>query len=155
MTSETARIADQLQRAMHGPAWHGPSLLETLEGVSAERAARRPGSGAHSIWELTLHIQAWDLYAWRRLAGQLWEPEDEENFPAVSEVSEVAWERAKSGLVRVHDELVRAVEKFPDERLGEKVPGRDPDHHTFYYMLHGAVQHVLYHTGQIAILKKG
>ncbi|MGA2262460.1 MAG: hypothetical protein ABSH28_13620 [Acidobacteriota bacterium] len=38
--TEVERIADQLQRSMEGNAWHGPALLEVLEGVTAEEAAR-------------------------------------------------------------------------------------------------------------------
>ena len=50
-----------------------------------------------------------------------------------------------------------AVAAFPDERLNEKVPGKanEPDWYNFYFMLHGVVQHELYHAGQIALLKKG
>jgi hypothetical protein len=40
---------------------------------------------------------------------------------------------------------------MPESRLAEQVPGKDYD---FYHMLHGAVQHALYHAGQIALLKK-
>lgn len=155
MRSEAVRIADQLQRAMDGPAWHGPALREILRGVDGAVAARRPESGAHSIWELVLHIRAWDLYALRRIGGEEWEPSEDENFPRVAEISEEAWAKAQAELAVVHSELVAAMAKFPEVRLGEKVPGRDPDYHTFYYMLHGAVQHMLYHAGQIAVLKKG
>jgi hypothetical protein len=49
--SEAARIADQLRRAFDGEAWHGDSLFEILEGVTAERAAARPIADAHSIWD--------------------------------------------------------------------------------------------------------
>ena len=37
------------------------------------------------------------------------------------------------------------------QRLDALVPGYD---YSYYVMLHGAVQHTLYHAGQIAILKK-
>jgi hypothetical protein len=47
--SETARIADQLKRAVGGDAWHGPALMETLLGVDATAAAARPISNAHTI----------------------------------------------------------------------------------------------------------
>ena len=53
--NETARIRDLLDQAVAGDAWHGPSLLALLAGVPPELAARRPISGAHSIWELVLH----------------------------------------------------------------------------------------------------
>jgi hypothetical protein len=42
----------------------------------------------------------------------------------------------------------------PDKKLWEQVPGKEGAHYTFYYMLHGVVQHELYHAGQIALLKK-
>jgi hypothetical protein len=46
------------------------------------------------------------------------------------------------------------VTSLPDSRLGDVVPGKEGAHYTFYYMLHGVVQHELYHAGQIALLKK-
>src|SRR5258708_19052228 len=154
--SETARIADQLRRAFQGNAWHGDSLLEILEGVTAAQAAARPVKHAHSIWELVLHIAAWDSAVRRRLAGEAVELSDERNFPSVMDASEGAWRRAVEQAKRVHNELMEAVTTLPDARLTEKVPGKknSPDWNDFYYMLHGVVQHELYHAGQIALLKK-
>jgi uncharacterized damage-inducible protein DinB len=154
--SETARIADQLRRAFSGEAWHGDSLLEILDGVAAAQAAARPLKHAHSIWELVLHITAWDSAVRRRLAGEAVALSDEQNFPSVMDSSEGAWRRAIENAKRVHNELVEAVAAFPDERLSEKVPGKlnEPDWYDFYYMLHGVAQHELYHAGQIALLKK-
>jgi hypothetical protein len=67
--SEAAGIADQLRRAFDGGAWHGDSLFEILKGVTAAQAAARPIQGAHTIWELVLHIAAWDGAVLRRLGG--------------------------------------------------------------------------------------
>jgi len=154
--SETARIADQLRRAFQGDAWHGDSLLEILDGITAAQAAARPLKHAHTIWELVLHITAWDGAVRRRLAGAAVDLSDEQNFPSVMDPSENAWHRTIEQARKVHNELVQAVEAFPDERLAEKVPGKksEPDWYDFYYMLHGVVQHELYHAGQIALLKK-
>jgi uncharacterized damage-inducible protein DinB len=152
--SEAARIADQLRRAFDGEAWHGDSLFELLKGVSAKQAAARPIGNAHSIWELVLHIAAWDGALLRRLAGDAVEPSDAENFPRVTDESEAAWRKALAEVRRVHEELIDAVAKLPDSRLDEMVPGKKGAHYTFYYMLHGVVQHELYHAGQIALLKK-
>jgi len=33
--TEVERIVDQAQRAFEGDAWHGPSLMAILEGVTA------------------------------------------------------------------------------------------------------------------------
>jgi uncharacterized damage-inducible protein DinB len=153
---ETARIADQLRRTFSGEAWHGDSLLEILDGITAAQAAARPIKHAHTIWELVLHITAWDNAVRRRLAGEAVNLPEEQNFPSVMDPSEGAWRRAVEQAKRVHNELVDAVTAFPDGRLLEKVPGKknEPDWYDFYYMLHGVAQHELYHAGQIALLKK-
>ena len=152
--SETTRIADQLRRAFGGEAWHGDSVLEILDSVTAAQAAARPIKQAHSIWELVLHIAAWDGAVRRRLGGETLALSGEQNFPPVTDTSESAWRSTLARVRQVHDELVAAVAAFPDSRLDEKVPGKDPDYDTFYYMLHGVAQHELYHAGQIALLKK-
>ena len=152
--SEAARIADQLRRAFGGEAWHGDSVLEILKGVRSAQASARPIAGAHSIWELVLHIAAWDGAVLRRMGGVAVSLSDAENFPPVTDVSEAAWRAALAQVQRVHEELAAAVSAMPDSKLYEMVPGKEGAHYTFYYMLHGVVQHELYHAGQIALLKK-
>jgi uncharacterized damage-inducible protein DinB len=152
--SEAARIADQLRRAFYGDAWHGDSLFEILKGVTAVRAAARPIQNAHSIWELVLHIAAWDGAVRRRMTGVAVKLSGKKNFPPVLEASEAAWTKTLEQVRRVHDELIDAVGKFPQKSLNQQVPGKQGAHYTFYYMLHGVVQHELYHAGQIALLKK-
>jgi uncharacterized damage-inducible protein DinB len=152
--SEAARIADQLRRAFNGDAWHGDSVFEILDGVTAAQAAARPIKNAHSIWELVLHIAAWDGAVLRRLGGATVELSDAENFPAVTDASEAAWRKTLAEVRRVHKQLIKTVAALPDSRLDQMVPGKEGAHYTFYYMLHGVVQHELYHAGQIALLKK-
>ena len=152
--TETARIADQLRRAFSGDAWHGDSLLEILDGVTAAQASARPIPHAHTIWELVLHIAAWDGAVRRRMGGEAVTLSGDQNFPPARDTSESAWRKAMEQVRRVHDELVQAASEFPDTRLAEQVPGKQGAHYTYYYMLHGVVQHELYHAGQIAMLKK-
>lgn len=150
-TSEISRIADQLKRAFEGEAWHGPALLEILRDVDASKAARRPVTDAHTIWELTLHVGGWDSVVVRRLRGQACTLDGTDNFPDIVDTSESAWKKAIETLKCNHEELMSEVSAMTDSRLTERVPGKDYD---IYFMLHGAVQHALYHAGQMAILKK-
>ncbi len=80
---EPARIADQLSRAFDGNAWHGPALLELLADIDAATAAAKPLADAHSIWELVLHVAAWDGAALVRLMARNGSPPGAENFPPV------------------------------------------------------------------------
>ncbi|MGA7291058.1 MAG: DinB family protein [Terriglobales bacterium] len=152
--TEATRIADQLRRAFDGEAWHGDSLFEILEGVRATQAGARLIQNVHSIWELVLHIAAWDGAVLRRLGGAAVELSGAENFPQVTDGSEEAWRKTRVEVRRVHEDLIKTVAELPDSRLEEIVPGKKEVHYTFYYMLHGVVQHELYHAGQIALLKK-
>jgi uncharacterized damage-inducible protein DinB len=144
-------IVDQLKRAFDGEAWHGPALMEALEGIDAETAAAHPLTESHSIWELVVHVAAWERVIIRRIQGEASTLTDEENFPRPAEVSEESWRRAVQALRDTHSELIRIASKLPESRLQDPAPGKDYD---LEFMLLGAVQHAAYHGGQIALLKK-
>ena len=145
---EITRIADQMRRAFDGHAWHGPAVKEVLAGVTAETAARKPIADAHSIWELVLHIRAWKEGAYRMLQGEIVNLTPEEDFPTPSG----DWLAALETLRHAHARLLSAVEALNDDRLSDRAQGRD---YNVYFLLHGIIQHDLYHAGQIAVLKKG
>lgn len=149
---EAERIADQLKRAHEGGAWHGPALDELLKGVTAVQAAARPCEGAHSILELVLHVEAWERAILRRLGGdpaQIYQTE--EDWSSVPDVSEEAWAAARRRLTETYAALREAVLKTDDARLDEPIL---PNMSTLYVSLHGAIQHALYHAGQIALVRK-
>jgi uncharacterized damage-inducible protein DinB len=150
--SEIEFVVDQLKCAFDGEAWHGPALMEVLEGVDSKSAAARPVRGVHSIWELALHVAAWEQAIRTRIverkAVQL---SDEQNFPRVTDVSESAWRQALENVRRGHEQLIATVSGLSESQLGEPVPGKSYD---IRFMLMGAAQHAAYHGGQIALLKK-
>lgn len=151
MPNEVERIQQQLQRAFEGEAWHGPSVLELIADVDAVKAAAQPIAGAHSIWELVLHIAAWDKAVTTRLGGNRGAVSNEENFPTVSDTSEESWQKAIETLKQNHHDLIEALGGVDESSLDAPVvEGMS----SVYVHLHGAIQHELYHAGQIAILKK-
>lgn len=153
--TEVDRIRDQFRRAFDGEAWHGPAVLALLEGVTAAQAAAHPIPGAHSIWELTLHIAAWEEACRRRLQGDPAQLSEEEDWRPVYDTSEQAWENAKRYLVDTHRALLEAIAQLDEARLNEPIiVNASTPYSTVYVTLHGGVQHDLYHAGQIAVLKK-
>src|SRR5262245_39480766 len=100
MTAEVNRLEEQLRRALEGKAWHGPSILELLDGLSAAQAASHPVAGAHSIWELVLHIGSdYDLML-RRLAGDGRQLTAAEDWPACPASTEESWQQTVQELKR-------------------------------------------------------
>ena len=149
---ELDRITDQLRRAFYGEAWHGPAVQEVLAGVTAQQAASKVLSGAHTIWELVLHIAAWKSIVQARLRGEpAREIRPEEDWPPVGDTGETAWKRALEHLEKSHKSLVETASKLDDEKLDQPAA---PGASSAYILLHGVVQHDLYHAGQIALLKK-
>jgi uncharacterized damage-inducible protein DinB len=149
--SELEFIADQLKVAFDGEAWHGPALMEILDGVDAAAAAAHTIPAAHSIWELVLHLATWERVIARRIQGQELMPSDDENFPQVRQPTASAWHEAVQTLQKTHAEVIRLVSARKEPRLNDRVPGKDYD---LRFMLTGVVQHAAYHGGQIALLKK-
>ena len=149
--TEIGNIVEQLQRSIEADPWHGPSLLQVLEGVSAETAAAHPIAGAHSMWELLLHVIAWTRAVNTRMQGRPVELDGDANFPPVQDCSERAWAAAKADLMQAHKELYATLESVSDADLAGAVPGR-PYNRAF--LLHGLPQHHAYHSGQMALLRK-
>lgn len=145
--SEIERIRDQLRRAHSGDAWHGPSLRELLEGVDADTAAARPIAGAHSIQELVLHIVAWQNEALCRLNGEGRDLPPDEDWPHGG----VPWKALLEELEASHIRVLETLAELDDDRLDGAVMGTGG---TIYDLVHGVVQHNLYHGGQIALLRR-
>lgn len=152
MTPEINRLDEQLRRALEGESWHGPSVLELLAGLSAAQASSHPIAGAHSIWELVLHLRSdYDLVL-RRLAGDGHKVTAAEDWPACPASTEENWEQSVQELRLRNQKLRQAVRDFPVERLDDPLVPEVP--YTAYTQFIGVTQHNLYHAGQIALLKR-
>ena len=148
---EIERLADEHRRALNGPSWHGPAVLQALEGVSAEKAGRRPIPGAHTIWEIVRHVEVWDRVVLRRIRGEIFDPTPEEDWPPVRETGADAWRRDLAAMVATHEELSQAIGALTPDALQIRVTEDRPE---LFRLVYGALHHELYHAGQIALLKK-
>jgi len=151
---EIDRILDQMDRAFSGDAWHGPSLMSLLEGIPAEDASKHAIRGAHSVWELVNHMASWYAIVLHRLQGESVEVTAERDWPPVWEVSDAGWKRALDNLSESRARLRSVVARLQDHQLDLRDQQTSGANTSRYVVLHGVIQHDLYHAGQIAILKK-
>ena len=153
---EVLRIIDLLNDTYESEqAWHGSSVVEILRGVSPKMANRRLSPSTHTIAELVFHITTWRIFAARKLQGDSMFDINtkEKNWKTFSIMDELEWETLQMELSLSQEELVSELEKrTKDDFLDQIVPGRD---YSYYTMLHGLINHDLYHAGQIALIKKG
>ena len=142
------RILDQLNRAWGGPSWTGVDIRPLLDDVTDAQARAHPLPNVHSIIELVAHMSVWMDAVSIRLTGIAKELTSAEDW---RDVTELPWADALEELENAESRLSDAVARLSVDDLDRIVAGRD---YTTYVMVHGVIQHNLYHAGQIAILKK-
>lgn len=155
---DVERVIKELQRQHDGDPWHGPSRAAILADVSAAEAAWQPGAGAHSIWELVLHMRSWTREVERRVLGAEPAMPEDGDWPAILDTGEAAWAEAQASLDAAHEQIVVVVRRLGAERLSgmvgatrDKPLGTGITHRAMLYSL---AQHDVYHSGQVAILKR-
>lgn len=147
-SSEIDRITSLLISSFSGPhPWYGSPVIEVLTGINESNASKKLTENTHSIIELVLHMAAWRNFVTMKLKGIAFEMTPELNYPKPGK-----WEDALTSLQQSQKDLLAALASFPEDKLFAIVPARKYD---FYTMLHGIVDHDVYHLGQIALIKKG
>lgn len=148
---EMDRIVRLLNKTFNKGAWHGPTVREVLAQVTPSQMHQRAGK-SHSIIELVLHMISWRTFATKRLQGDgEFQVTEEANFPAPGKIN---WPEAIQKLESSQQELEVAAKNFPEARLGEVVPSITHKY-TYYTLLHGIIEHDIYHIGQIQLILKG
>lgn len=145
---EIERILDQLNRSWGGPSWTGVDIQSLLDGIREEHARAHPLPNAHSILELAAHMTTWMIAVAARLGGDTRELSPEEDW---RDVTQLTWPAAITEMENAQSHLSDVIARLTLDDLDKKVAGRK---YTVYVMLHGVIQHNLYHAGQIGLLKK-
>ncbi len=144
--NQVQQIADAYRAATIKGAWYGPSLAELLAKTSPEMATTPPVREAHTIAALLQHLLLWNERIRNTSATRplpRWEPEKEWAEPPIP------WDELLARWNRSRDLLEARLRGFPVEDLAKQVPGRA---YPYEMMLQGIVQHVIYHSGQIAMI---
>ena len=152
MTTEIAQLLSAFDEAFNKRAWHGPTLLQSIEGVDEATASWRPAPRRHNIWEVVVHAAFWKHVARERLTGKT-----DATFPyggrdwfacpndARSFEDDVALLKSE------HRKLRKVIVGIRRAALDKPAKGRR--HHTAAFTIRGITAHDLYHAGQIQLLK--
>jgi hypothetical protein len=129
--------------------WHGPNLRQSLKGVSASQAARRPAPGRHNIWELALHCAYWKYAVRRRIEGGkrgsfVLKGSNFFTKPEMGKATEAAWRADLQLLKREHRALETAIRRVLKTPRAQKLLSS----------LYGIALHDVYHAGQIRLLRR-
>lgn len=151
--TELQHLKKQLNDLWSGEPWFGRPVLQLLAGISNEEAYYQP-EGQHCIAELVWHMVNWREFTVSRVLQdgattlQHFEAGD---WRVVSPGSQNDWPGAEAALFRSQEVLLQALNAVTNQKLEEKVVERT---YSFRELLHGIIQHDIYHLGQIAYVRK-
>ena len=140
-----------LNEIYFGPAWHGPSVKDALDGVTAHAAVQKLHPSRNSIWELVLHlahgrhllierVNNAPSPAFPRAIRTPW-------WPSLNyETNDAAWQNDLQLLDEYHAKLIDAVTAATPAQLA-RVPSRGDQ--SIEQQLIGLAVHDGYHAGQI------
>lgn len=155
---EIQRMTDLSARVLTGDPWHAGSIKDLLADVTATDAVAKPVAGAHSIWELVLHMTGWADEVRSRLDGRAAGAPLAGDWPRVGRPTAARWAEARAGLFAAYRRLDRSLAALSDRDLRTPVTDhRDNAAGTGlsrYLTAHGIIHHAVYHAGQIAVLKR-
>ncbi len=144
-------VLSQLKDSILDGGWHGPSLVDVIQGIDVGTALSKPLENRHSTWEIVQHVIYWIDRVNDVLNGLEHPPMgDPEDWKSVSGES-ANWDCIEKEIIETYERLMNSLLQKKEELLGEKVPNTD---FTYSRMLFGLIHHNLYHAGQIALLKK-
>ncbi len=151
---EIKHTAVALKMVTEGPGWHGPSVQQILKDITAEEARTKPTTGSACIWELVLHMRAWERETLSGMNGERVRTEEitrEEDWPPLKDSSDEAWAALKEEIAVGHRELRERVKKLTPEDLDLKVDSQAD--YPLYALIHGIIAHEAYHGGQLGLIK--
>lgn len=149
-----AHLLADLIAAYDGSPWHGPSFRATLDGLTAGDAAARPVEGAHSVWEIVLHVTVWMDAGAQRLDRRAYidPPVD---WPATPDLAgDAAWRDSLRALDDAYHSLSDRVGRLSATDLDAPIAGAPTETlgGTVAELVSGLTQHLVYHGGQVALL---
>jgi len=143
----TETIARHFYEVHYGNNWTDASVKDALEGISREQAVKKIGN-TNTIALLLFHLDFYNMVVYDRLVGNQKHFEHEESLK-VEITSEDDWQRLQETYFANVAKLHQAILQFDESLLFEEKTSNTP-----YKNLHGLVEHVHYHLGQINLLKK-
>ena len=153
MRKEIDYFITTIRSVLDGEPWYGQPAMKILQSVDTATAYKKPNAQSHSPIELLYHMITWAEFTLKRL-----EKDQEKDMAAFESLDwreidpkEHTWEKAIAQFKVTHDLIIELLGTKDDEFLSEKVDYRE---YNFRFLLHGIIQHDIYHIGQIAYMNK-
>lgn len=143
----TEAIAQHFYEVNYGGNWTDAAVKDALKDITYEQATKKIGS-ANTIALLLFHMDFYNMVVYDRLVGNKRSFQHEESLqPDIK--NEKEWQQLQQTYFDNVDRIHKAILAFDESLLFEVKTKNTP-----YKNLHGLVEHIHYHLGQINILKR-
>ena len=147
----TAQIAKHFRAVHSGDNWTSVNLKDSLAGITWQQATTQVYS-FNTIAALVYHMNYYVEAVLKVLQGEPLTASDKYSFDVPQISSQEDWEKLLDKTWVDADNFARRIEDLPETRLGEIFT--DEKYGNYYRNLHGIIEHIHYHLGQIVLIKK-
>ena len=144
-------IAKQFRDVHFGGNWTSSNLKDQLAGITWEEGTKKV-YGLNTIAALVFHMNYYVDAVLKVLKGNSLDAKDKYSFDLPPIQSSDDWNKLLEKTWKDADEFANLIEQLPEERLSEDFV--DSKYGTYYRNLHGIIEHIHYHLGQIVLIKK-
>jgi len=149
--SLTKQIAKQLRDVHFGGNWTFSNLKDNLAEVGWEKATTRVHS-FNTIATLVYHTNYYIGAVLKVFHGGPLDAKDIYSFDLPPIQSQEDWEKLLDKAWADAENFAGMIEELPESKLWENFT--DEKYGTYYRNLHGIIEHLHYHLGQIVLIKK-
>jgi hypothetical protein len=147
----TAQIAKQFREVHFGGNWTSVNLKDNLADVTWQQATTQVYS-FNTIAALVFHMNYFVSAVLKVLQEEPLDAHDKYSFDCPPIHSQEDWEKLLDKTWTDAENFASLVEQLPESKLGETFS--DEKYGNYYTNLHGIIEHIHYHLGQIVLIKK-
>jgi len=147
----TGQIAKNLREVFFGGNWTSSNLKDNLADVTWQQATTQVYS-FNTIAALTYHMNYYVSAVLNVLQGKPLDAKDKYSFDLPLIQSQEDWEKLLNKTWTDAETFASLIEQLPETKLSETFT--DKKYGNYYRNLHGVIEHIHYHLGQIVLLKK-
>ena len=147
----TNQLAKNFRDVLSGGNWTAVNLKDTLADVEWQEATTKVHS-LNTIASLVFHMNYFVSAVLQVLQGEPLNAHDKYSFDLPLILSQQDWEKLLEKTWADAENFAALVEQLPENKLWEDFS--DPKYGTYYANIHGIIEHIHYHLGQIVLIKK-
>ncbi len=145
------QIAKHLREVHTGGNWTASNLRDNIAGLDWQQATTQVHN-LNTIAALVFHMNYYVSTVLKVLQGGALDASDKFSFQVPLISCQEDWEKLRDKTLTDAETFASLVEQLPESKLWEDFA--DNKYGSYYRNLHGIIEHIHYHLGQVAVIKK-